>query len=93
MEGLIKMKTMKEEKTPIKEKIIQKNQKSIDIIIKEKQINSNIQNFSSFLSDIFTELKKATNDYCVNINQIIDKLNTSNNENNDYYKSKLANYI
>ena len=93
MEGLIKMKTMKEEKTPIKEKIIQKNQKSIDIIIKEKQINSNIQNFSSFLSDIFTELKKATNDYCVNINQIIDKLNTSNNENNDYYESKLANYI
>ena len=93
MEGLIKMKTMKEEKTPIKEEIIQKNHKSIDIITKEKQISSNIQNFSSFLSDIFTELKKATNDYCVNINQIIDKLNTSNNENNDYYESKLANYI
>ena len=93
MEGLNKHKTMKEEKASIKEEIIPQEHKSIDIITKEKQININIQNFSSSLSDIFTELKKATNDYCVNINKIIDKLNISNNDNNDYYESKIANYI
>ena len=46
-----------------------------DKISKEKDINSNINQFSQYLSDIFTSIKTLTNDYCIKLNQIIEKLN------------------
>ena len=93
MEVYNKQKTTKEEKSPINEENIPNIHRSKDIIAKERQINSNIENFSASLANIFIEMKKATNDYCININKIIDKLKINKNNDNDYYESKIANYI
>ena len=43
-------------------------------IKKEKNINLDIHNFSENLSKIFLSIKKATDDYCTKINQIIECL-------------------
>ena len=70
------------------------NHESIDEIEKEKIIIVNINNFSSFLLNILNEIKSATNEYCIKINQIIEKLNDNNNEIiNNFPEIKLINNI
>jgi len=66
-----------------------------DEISKEKDINSNINQFSQYLSDIFTSIKTLTNDYCIKLNQIIEKLNNSNkkNKNESQIILNMENYI
>ena len=66
-----------------------------DKISKEKDINSNINQFSQYLSDIFTSIKTLTNDYCIKLNQIIEKLNNSNkkNKNESQIILNMENYI
>ena len=66
-----------------------------DKISKEKDINSNINQFSQYLSDIFTSIKTLTNDYCIKLNQIIEKLNNTNkkNKNESQIILNMENYI
>ena len=66
-----------------------------DEISKEKDINSNINQFSQYLSDIFTSIKTLTNDYCIKLNQIIEKLNNTNkkNKNESQIILNMENYI
>ena len=66
-----------------------------DKISKEKDINSNINQFSQYLSDIFTSIKILTNDYCIKLNQIIEKLNNTNkkNKNESQIILNMENYI
>ena len=66
-----------------------------DKISKEKDINSNINQFSQYLSDIFTSIKTLTNDYCIKLNQIIEKLNNTNkkNEGGSQIILNMENYI
>ena len=66
-----------------------------DKISKEKDINSNIYQFSQYLSDIFTSIKTLTNDYCIKLNQIIEKLNNTNkkNKNESQIILNMENYI
>lgn len=66
-----------------------------DEISKEKDINSNINQFSQYLSDIFTSIKILTNDYCIKLNQIIEKLNNTNkkNKNESQIILNMENYI
>ena len=66
-----------------------------DKISKEKDINSNINQFSQYLSDIFTSIKALTNDYCIKLNQIIEKLNNTNkkNKNESQIILNMENYI
>ena len=66
-----------------------------DKISKEKDINSNINQFSQYLSDIFTSIKTLTNDYCIKLNQIIEKLNNTNkkNKNESQVILNMENYI
>ena len=66
-----------------------------DKISKEKDINSNINQFSQYLSDIFTSIKTLANDYCIKLNQIIEKLNNTNkkNEGGSQIILNMENYI
>ena len=63
-------------------------------IAKEKNINSDILKFSENLSKIFLSIKKATDDYCTKINQIIECLKVKKEKKDKYLIiSDIKNYI
>ena len=74
-----KTKNIIEENHYINEENTEDKHKSIYEIKKEKEINSNIKNFSSSLLNIFIEISKVTNEYCTKVNKIIEKINNNIN--------------
>ena len=71
-------KIKKIEPQQIKEEIGSKPHQSKLEISREKKVIMGIKMFSFDLTNIFTEIKSATSEYCSKINQIIEKLKTSN---------------
>ena len=74
-----KTKNKIEENNYIDEKNSENKHKSIFAIKKEKEINSNIKNFSSSLLNIFIEISNVTHEYCTKVNKIIEKINNNYN--------------
>ena len=71
-------KIKKIEPQQIKEEIGSKPHQSKLEISREKKVIMGIKMFSFDLTNIFTEIKSATSEYCSKINQIIEKLKTQN---------------
>ena len=66
------------------------NNKCLEVISNEKQAILNINNFSIFLMNTLSEIKLATNEYCIKINKIIEKLNFDNTTINKFPERKIG---